>query len=70
MWMTLVRRPFRFGRYFPWKQGQDKHPFTIGSNWTWRMGKKDFTKKIKKRISEMVKLYRRNGSDTEWKTGK
>lgn len=39
-------------------------PSTIGSNWTWRMGKKNFTKKIKKRISEMVKLYRRNGSDT------
>lgn len=39
-------------------------PSTIGNNWTWRMGKKDFTKKIRKRISDMVKLYRRSGTDT------
>ncbi len=35
-------------------------PSTIGNNWKWRMGKKDFTKKLKGRISDMVKLYKRN----------
>lgn len=37
-------------------------PSTLGNNWSWRMKKNAFTKKIKRRIREMVGLYRR-GSD-------
>lgn len=40
-------------------EGRINTPSTMGNNWMWRMRKKDFTKKLKKRISEMVRLYRR-----------
>ncbi len=34
-------------------------PSTLGDNWKWRMRKKEFSRSRKKRIAEMVKLYRR-----------
>lgn len=34
-------------------------PSTLGNNWSWRMKKNAFTKGIRKRIKEMVRLYRR-----------
>ncbi len=37
-------------------------PSTLGDNWKWRMKKNELTKKTVKRISEMVKLYRRKDS--------
>ncbi len=35
-------------------------PSTLGKNWEWRMRKSAFSKKIRKRIAEYVKLYARN----------
>ncbi|MCR4590401.1 MAG: 4-alpha-glucanotransferase [Lachnospiraceae bacterium] len=34
-------------------------PSTLGNNWKWRMKKKEFSKAKRKRISEMVEVYRR-----------
>ena len=34
-------------------------PSTLGNNWSWRMKKNAFTKRICRRIKEMVTLYRR-----------
>ena len=36
-------------------------PSTLGENWKWRMGKKDFTKKLMTRIKKLVDIYRRSG---------
>ncbi len=40
-------------------EGRINTPSTIGDNWKWRMGKKDFSRKLRKRIAEMIRLYRR-----------
>lgn len=34
-------------------------PSTLGGNWEWRMGKKDFTVKLAKRMAALAKLYAR-----------
>ena len=34
-------------------------PSTLGGNWEWRMGKKDFTSKLAKRMKKLAETYGR-----------
>ena len=42
-------------------------PSTLGGNWEWRMGKKDFSSKLAKRMLKLAKTYGRAAEITETK---
>ena len=41
------------------KEARINVPSTLGTNWTWRMSKKGFSKKMVKKIKMLTKLYGR-----------
>ena len=45
-------------------EGRINYPSTIGTNWQWRMGKRDFGKRLIKQIREMAELYGRAKEET------